>query len=81
MHPPLVPLHRGFDGFIGGMARSSGLTSSSLLRATPGVRVMTPARSRVSTITGGRLVGLPGSVASADLTSNCRCKQLIQRAS
>ena len=48
----LVPLHRGFDGlkFNGGLGGPRGSTRISMLRATPAVRLMRPARSRVRTI-------------------------------
>ena len=48
----LVPLHRGFDGlkFNGGLGGPRARPESAMLRATPAVRLMRPARSRVSTI-------------------------------
>jgi NitT/TauT family transport system permease protein len=49
----LVARHRGFDRLIFGhfrMGKSSGATSSSMLRGTPGWRRIIPARSRVRTI-------------------------------
>ena len=49
----LVSLHRGFDHLRWGRRRTgsnSGATNTSMLRATPGCRRMSPVRSRVSTI-------------------------------
>jgi channel protein (hemolysin III family) len=49
----LVPLHRGFDWLSvvhRRTGRCSGSTSISILRATPGCRLMKPDRSNVSTI-------------------------------
>ena len=47
----LVALHRGFDGFDQRKTgRHSGATRTSMLRATPGWRRISPTRSSVSTI-------------------------------
>ena len=49
----LVSLHRVFDHLRSGRRRigsNSGATNTSMLRATPGCRRISPVRSRVSTI-------------------------------
>ena len=49
----LVSVHRGFDHLRSGRRKTgsnSGATNTSMLRATPGCRRISPVRSRVSTI-------------------------------